>query len=133
MKMKICATGFFLILTFGGSQVQAAPKCSATKLSDDDARILIYVSPRAEAARNQGAKVDIKDTEPSKKYPASDYFVGVIVRHKFFGDDMLGHFVVNKQTGTIKALGKSAEVKGVELKRIQSLMRLEHCIHVRRK
>ncbi len=134
MKMKLCTSSlFFLILAFSGSQAQAAPKCSVTKLSDDDARILIYVSPKAEAARKQGAKVDIRDTEQSKKYPASDYFVGAIVRHKLFGEDILGHFVVNKRTGTVKALGKTAEVKGVELNRIQNLMRIEHCIHVRRK
>jgi len=134
MNMNMIATGLlFLMLTLGVSPAQAAVKCSPTALGDDDARILIYVSPVAETAREQGAKVDIKDSEPPKKYPASDYFVGTVVSHKFFGDDNLGHFVVNRRTGSVMALGKSAEVKGAELMRIQNLMRLEHCIHDKRK
>lgn len=121
------------MLALSVNQARAATKCTPTKLVDDDARILIYVSPMAESARNQGAKVDIKDSEPSKKYPASDYLVGGIVSHKLFGDDILGYFAVNKRTGTVTALGNAAEVKGAELMRIQDLMRLEHCIHGGRK
>ncbi len=120
---------FFLVLAFNGNYAQASPNCSSTKLTDDDARILLYVSPVAESARKKGAEVDIKATEPSKKYPASDYFVAAIVSQKLFGKSILGNFAVNKRSGTVNALGNVTEIKGVELMRIQKLMRREHCIH----
>ena len=134
MKTRIFASySFFLVLAFYGSCVQASPKCSSTKLSDDDARILLYVSPIAESARKKGADVDIKDSAPSAKFPASDYFVGAIVSKTFLSNAILGNFVVDKRYGTVKALGDVREVKGAELMRIQKLMRLEHCIHGRKR
>lgn len=133
MKTRIFASySFFLLLAFYGSCVQASSKCAATRLSDDDARILLYVSPLAESARKKGADVDIKDAAPSGKYPAPDYFVGAIVSKKFLSTAIVGNFVVDKRHGTVRALGNATEVKGIELMRIQNLMRLEHCIHGRK-
>ncbi len=134
MKTRIFASySFFLVLAFYGSCVHASSKCSSTKLSDDDARILLYVSPIAESARIKGADVDIKDSAPSEKHPASNYFVGAIVSKKLLGNAIAGNFVVDKRYGTVTALGDATEVKGAELMRIQELMRLEHCIHIRKR
>lgn len=134
MKTRIFASySFFLVLAFYGSCVQASSKCSSTMLSDDDARILLYVSPLAESARKKGADVDIKDSAPSEKYPAPNYFVGAIVSKKLLSNAIVGNFVVDKRHGTVKALGDATEVKGVELMRIQNLMRLEHCIHEKKR
>jgi len=114
---------------------QAPSACSTSKLTDDDARILLYVTPAAVAARKAGTDVDVEESKPSKELPAPNYFVATLVsqrptRDSVLGNGILGSFAVDKRSGAVESLSNFTPVRGSELQRVQSWMRHGHCIHV---
>jgi len=109
--------------------------CSPTKLTDDDARILLYATPIAVSARKNGTDVDIKESGTFEEFPTADFLVAAIVSQRptsnsVLGNGIMGYFAVDKRSGSVELLGDFAEVKGGELGRVQEWLRKEHCIHV---
>jgi hypothetical protein len=107
--------------------------CSASSpLSDDDARILLYVTPAAIDARKAGTDVDIEKSAPSAQYPTKNYFVAALVSQKpteagTLGNGILGYFAVNKRTGEVKSTVDFALVTGKELERIRAWLFHARC------
>jgi hypothetical protein len=135
--MKTHPCGFVLsLLMFISLPVVAAGSdaCSETsKLTDDEARILLYVSPVAISARNAGTDIDIEKSATTKQFPADDYFVAAIVSQKptgggVLGNGILGYFAVDKRTASVESTSDFTPVKGKELARIQVWIRNIHCI-----
>lgn len=128
-----------VICLIGGSwwiYAQTPSACTTSKLTDDDARILLYVTPAAVAARESGTDVDIEQSRPSKEFPATDYFVAALVSRKptgesNLGNGILGYFAVDKRTAVVESLGDFTPIKGRELMRVQSWLRNGHCIHAK--
>ncbi len=108
--------------------------CSeASKLTDDEARILLYVSPVAISARNAGTDIDIEKSAPTKQFPADDYFVAAIVSQEpagggVLGNGILGYFAVDRRTASVESTSDFAPVNGKELTRVQVWIRRIHCI-----
>ena len=114
---------------------QAPSACSTSKLTDDDARILLYVTPAAVAARKAWTDVEMEQSNPSKQFPAGDYFVAALVSRRptensVLGNGILGNFAVDKRSAEVQSLGDFTPVRGRELQRVQSWMRHGHCIRI---
>jgi hypothetical protein len=131
---------FLLILMISISATLTAEdppaRCASSRLTDDDARILLYVSPAAVDARRAGTDVDIEQSDPSEQFPASIYFVAAVVSQKptsgsVLGNGILGYFAVDKRTAIVESTSDFTPVEGKELMRIQGWMRHAHCIQVR--
>jgi hypothetical protein len=107
--------------------------CSASsRLSDDDARILLYVTPVAINARTAGTDVDIEVSAPSGQYPVNDFFVAALVSQKpvgasTLGNGILGYFSVNRRTAEVKSTVDFTPVNGKELERIRAWLLHAHC------
>jgi hypothetical protein len=134
-KIRFCQfISAALISAFLYSASGTAAACSAaSKLTDDDARILLYVTPAAVAARQAGTDVDIEPSAPSEQFPASDYFVAALVSQKptsgsVLGNGILGYFAVDKRSGEVESTTDFTSVNGKELSRVQAYMRRSHCI-----
>ena len=131
-----CASlGFLMIVGCQLVRPQGSSACRTSKLTDDDARILLYVTPAAVEARKAGTDVDLEQSKPSKEFPAADYFVAALVSQRptsnsFLGNGILGYFVVDKRNGEVQSLNNFSPVSGGELQHVQSWMRHGHCIHV---
>jgi hypothetical protein len=99
----------------------AQSACSGpSRLTDDDARILLYLTPAAVDARNAGTDVDIEKSEPSTQFPANEFFVAALVTQKptgasVLGNGILGYFAVDKRTGEVEFTSDFTTVKGKEL------------------
>lgn len=113
------------------------PTCTPTKLSDEDARILLYASPIAWHAccENKSSGEDVRNelmiSEPTKEYPSDDFLVAAIVSRKpvsALGNGILGYFIVDKRTGVVTSMSDFEEVKESDFSKIQTWMRNEHCI-----
>jgi hypothetical protein len=113
---------------------RASGACSSpSRLTDDEARTLLYVTPAAVLARRAGTDVDLERSEPTREFPAVDYFVAAIVSRKptagtVLGNGILGYFAVDKRTGSVESVGDFTPVEGKELARVQKWMRHAHCI-----
>jgi hypothetical protein len=127
-----------LVALFGlGSYIHAqSHSCECTaRLSDDEARILLYVVPASVAARRAGTDVDIEKSEPTAQYPASDFFVAALVSRKptsgsALANGILGYFAVDKRTGAVESTVDLEAVHGKELSRVQGWLRHAHCIPI---
>lgn len=112
---------------------QAKKACSSPiHLSDDEAQILLYMTPEAIAARQAGTDVDIERSKPTKQYPAVDFFAATLVSQKptagsVLGNGMLGTFAVNRHTGEVESTGDFTAVTGQELKRVRAWLLHAHC------
>jgi hypothetical protein len=133
MKNIIRTASFFLMLpSIVPLFAQATKPCTASfRLSDDEAQILLYVTPEAIAARQAGTDVDIERSEPTLQYPAADFFAGTLVSQKptpgsVLGNGILGTFVVNRHTGEVESIGDFTTVKGKELNRIRGWLLHAH-------
>lgn len=120
-------------ITFAFLAHASGPRSAATRLTDDEARILLYVTPAAVSARRTGTDVDVERSEPTKQFPAADYFVAAIVSRRptgvsALGNGLLGYFAVDKRTADVESNVDFTPVKGKELGRVQGWMRHEHCI-----
>lgn len=107
--------------------------CLPSELTDDEARILIYMTPIAINAWSHGADVNIEQSKASEEFPAPDYFVAAVVTQKptsnsVLGNGILGYFSVDKHSAVVESLSDFTEVKSIELMHIQNWMRHEHCI-----
>jgi hypothetical protein len=134
MKILVRRVSLGLVLIVGSRFVwsQAPSTCSTSKLTDDD---VLYVTPAAVAARKAGTDVDMEQSNPSKEFPAGDYFVAALIsrkptRNSVLGNGVLGNFAVDKRSAEVQFLGDFTPVRGSELQRVQSWMRHGHCIHV---
>lgn len=108
------------------------PCISTIRLSDDEAQILLYMTPEAIAARQAGADVDIERSEPTQQFPAADFFAATLVSQKptsgsVLGNGILGTFVVNRHTGEVESTGDFTTVKGKELNRVRAWLLHAHC------
>jgi hypothetical protein len=134
-----CASSGLLMVV--GCQLvwpQGSSACRTSKLTDDDARILLYVTPAAVEARKVGTDVDLEQSKPSKEFQAAVYFVAALVSQRptsnsVLGNGILGYFVVDKRNGEVQSLNNFSPVAGGELQRVQSWMRHGHCIHAQSK
>ena len=135
--MRIPLYCFCLILVVGSLRSEAQSGCAnVSKLTDDDARILLYVTPAAVDARKAGTDVDIEKSSPTKQFPAADYFVAALVSQKptsgsGLGNGILGYFAVDKRTGLVESISDFTPVNGMELARVQNWMRHAHCIETK--
>jgi hypothetical protein len=134
VKTRLCSIILTLILGISLTQLAIAqPACSASsRLTDDDARILLYVTPAAVDARKAGTDIDIEKSEPSTQFPANDFFVAALVSQKptgasVLGNGILGYFAVNKRTGEVESTGDFTTVKGKELDRVRTWLLRAHC------
>ncbi|MGB9406835.1 MAG: hypothetical protein WCA89_04815 [Terracidiphilus sp.] len=137
MTMRLFS--LLLFVTLGSSSTlfsQATPKCTEpSRLTDDDARILLYVAPVSIAARRAGTDVDLEQSSPSKQFPAADYFVAAIVSQKptsgsVLDNGILGYYAVDKRSGVVESITDFTRVNSKELSRIQAWMRHSHCIQM---
>ena len=134
LKIKLLQLHFLLLplfLIFKSQPISAQGNnaCVPSRLTDDDARILLYATPDAISVRKSGTDVDIEeDTGFKKEYPPTNYFVAWLVSRK---GDMpgRGYFAVDKRSAVVESLSDFTEVKGAELMRIQEWMRHGHCIY----
>ena len=133
---RIQAVLFTLIVSLVFTRLTIAQNACSTglKLTDDDARVLLYVSPVAVQARKAGTDVDIEKSEPTKQFPAADFFVAAIVSRKpteasVLGNGILGYFSVDKRTGEVESTGDFTTVKGVELDRVRTWLLHARCGH----
>jgi hypothetical protein len=127
-------TLFRIALVLFSPAVLAWTECATpSKLTDDEARILLYVTPAAVSARRAGTDVDIEKSSPTKQFPAPDYFVAEIISQGptgggVLGNGILGYFAVDRRTASVEFLGDFTPVKGKELARVQQWIRNAHCI-----
>jgi hypothetical protein len=132
--MPINTTLFGIMLALFSPAVLAGTECaSPSKLTDDEAKILLYVTPAAVSARGTGTDVDIEKSSPTKQFPAQDYFVAEVVSQGsagggVLGNGVLGYFAVDRRTASVEFLGDFTLVKGKELARVQQWIRNAHCI-----
>jgi hypothetical protein len=130
--------GYSMILTLllGSSLMQPAVArraCSdSSRLSDDDARILLYVTPAAIDARTAGTDIDIEKSAPSAQYPAAEFFVAALLAQRptgatALGSGILGYFAVNKRTGEVQSTVDFRSVNGNVLDHIRALLIRTHC------
>lgn len=125
-----------LVLLLAGCNylsAQVIRACSPSRLTDDDAQILLYVTPAAVAVRRVGTDVDIQRSRPTPQFPADDFFVAALVSQKptdqsVLGNGILGYYAVDKRTGEVESTGDFRPVKGKELGRVQVWLRHSHCI-----
>lgn len=112
---------------------QATKPCTSSfRLSDDEAQILLYMTPAAVAARQAGTDVDIERSKPTRQYPAADFFSATLVSREptsgsVLNNGILGAFVVNKHTGEVESTGDFTTVKGKELNRVRAWILHERC------
>ena len=135
MKRHLQPLVFILLLvSFLPLSARPSKPCgSASRLTDDEAKILLYVTPAAVSARRAGTDVDIERSEPSKEFPARNFFVAALVSQKptsgsVLGNGILGYFAVDKRTGDVESTSDFTPVKGKELGRVQAWLRHAHCI-----
>jgi hypothetical protein len=110
----------------------AKPCTSSFRLSDDEAQILLYMTPEAVTARKAGTDVDIERSAPTQQYPAADFFSATLVSRKptagsVLGNGVLGTFSVNRHTGEVESTGDFTTVKGRELDRVRAWLLHSHC------
>jgi hypothetical protein len=120
---------------FSAQQVDDRACGAPSRLTDDDARILLYVAPAAVDARRGGTDVDIEKSDSSRQFPVSDYFVAAIVTQKptsssSLGNGILGYFAVDKRSGLAESISNFTPINGMELSRVQNWMRHAHGIPV---
>lgn len=136
MKNVIRTAPLLLAFTLGSgiqSFARAAQPCPANlRLSDDEAQILLYMTPAAIDARNAGTDVDIERSESTQEYPAADFFAATLVsqertRNSVLGNGVLGVFVVDRRTGEVQSMGNFKAVKGKELDRVRGWLIHAHC------
>lgn len=133
---RIQAVLFTLIVSLMFTRVMIAQNACPTglKLTDDDARVLLYVSPAAVQARKAGTDVDIEKSEPTEQFPATNFFVAALVSKKptdgsVLGNGILGYFSVDKRTGEVESTGDFTTIKGVELDRVRTWLLHARCGH----
>jgi hypothetical protein len=136
MRFRIQSALFTLIVSLMFTRLTTAQNtCPAgSRLTDDDARVLLYVSPVAIQARKAGTDVDIEKSEPTGQFPARDFFVAALVSRKptegsVLGNGILGYFSVDKRTGEVESTGDFTTVKGVELDRVRTWLLHARCGH----
>jgi hypothetical protein len=134
MNTKAYSILLTLLISIALIQIAVArAACSgSSRLSDDDAQILLYVTPAAIDARKAGTDVDIDKSAPSAQYPVDDYFVAALVSQtpteaSALGNGILGYFAVNKRTGEVKSTVDFTSVTGKELERIRTWLFHAHC------
>jgi hypothetical protein len=116
---------------------QSAKPCgSVVSLTDDEAQILLYMTPGAVAARRAGTDVDIERSEPTQQYPNSEFFAATLVSRKptagsVLGNGVLGTFAVDRRTGEVESTGDFTPVKGQELTRVRMWLLHAHCNQVK--
>jgi|ERR1700743_1484766 hypothetical protein len=128
MRLPTYALFVALVFSFFQSKTQEHAASTATsRLTDDDACILLYVTPYAVEARKAGSDVDIEKSGPTKGYPVADYFVAALVSRKpslgVLGNGIIGYFAVDKRNGTVESMADFTPVNGMELRRVQNWMR----------
>ncbi len=112
---------------------QTSKPCTASiRLSDDEAQILLYMTPEAVAARKAGTDVDIEHSASTQQYPEADFFSATLVSKKptsgsVLGNGILGTFTVNRHTGEVESTGDFTTVKGNELNRVRVWLLHAHC------
>jgi hypothetical protein len=132
---QICASIVFLVI-WGGYSLADDPSgaCQATStLTDEEAQILLYLTPAAISARRAGTDVDIERSAPTNQYPKAQFFVAALISQKptsasVLGNGILGYFAVDKRTGEIKSATDFSSIDGKELARVRKWLRKEHCI-----
>jgi hypothetical protein len=121
------------LLCIAPLSAQTVPHCSAEiRLTDDEAEILLYVSPAAISVRRAGTDVDIERSRPTPQYPASDFFGATLVSRNptaagVLGNGVLGTFTVDKRTGEVKSTGDFTPISGKELDRVRAWLVHAHC------
>ncbi len=132
--VKSLLTLFIALSISVGLAAQTGHSCSlASRLTDDEARILLYVTPAAIQARLNGTDVDMEPSAPSKQYPANSFFVAALISRSpkgggVLGNGILGYFAVNRQNGDVESTTDFSPVSGNELSRVQGWMRRSHCM-----
>lgn len=115
------------------SLAQTSKPCTASiRLSDDEAQILLYMTPEAVADRKAGTDVDIERSAPTPQYPEADFFSSTLVSRKptsgsVLANGMLGTFAVNRHTGKVESTVDFTTVKGNELHRVRAWLLHAHC------
>lgn len=134
MKTRLYSVLFALAIGIWLAPLPMAQSaCSgSSRLTDDDARVLLYVTPAAVDARKAGTDVDIEKSEPSSQFPANDFFVAALVSQKptgasVLGNGILGYFAVDKRTGEVESTGDFTSVKGKELSRVRTWLLHSRC------
>ena len=126
---------FFLILFVNGIPLLAQttkPCVSSFRLTNDEARILLYLTPSAIDARRAGTDVDIEPSKPTEQYPAANFFLATLVSQKptqgsALGNGVLGAFIVDKRTGEVDFMGDFTPVQGKVLNRVRGWLLHSHC------
>lgn len=112
---------------------QTTKSCiSSFRLTNDEARILLYLTPSAIDARRAGTDVDIEPSKPTGQYPAVDFFLATLVSQKptqgsALGNGILGAFIVDKHTGEVVFMGDFKPVHGRALERVRGWLLHSHC------
>lgn len=123
----------FILLACAPLLAQTSKPCIASvRLSDDEAQILLYMTPEAVTARRAGTDVDIEHSGPTQQYPEADFFSATLVSRKptsgsVLGNGILGTFTVNRHTGEVESTGDFTTVKGNELNRVRVWLLHAHC------
>jgi hypothetical protein len=122
-----------MLLSFTPLDGSSGKPCSSKlRLSDDEAQILLYMTPAAIAARQEGTDVDIERAEPTREYPATDFLSATLVSDKptsgsVLGNGILGTFIVDRRTGEVESGAAFERVEGKELKRVRPWLLHAHC------
>lgn len=131
LSRHLCLLALFIMWTPSHAGTSAA--CKLSKLTDDDARILLYVTPDAIAARKEGGDVGFEENVPDPQHPAADFYSAMLYSEKplkgdALGNGILGYYLVDKRSATVTDIRDMSVVKGRELMRVQKLMRHGHCL-----
>jgi len=134
--VKTCLQSLLFGLLLVGAwpvEAQSSAPCTITSvLTNDEAKVLLYVTPAAVSARREGTDVDIEKSEPTDQYPASNFFAAALVskrpvKDSGLGNGILGYFVVDKRTGQVESMDDFTTVKGKELDRVRTWLLHAHC------
>jgi hypothetical protein len=135
MRTKTFSRATSILLFFAGIgslTAEAAKPCtSVSPLSDDEAQILLYMTPISIAARQAGTDVDMERSDPTQQYPAAEFFVATLVSQdssfSVLNNGILGEYAVNKHTGEVISMAAFTPVRGKALNRVRDWLLHAHC------
>ena len=113
----------------GRAQAPSRAK-SSTLLTKEEAEILIYVMPDAEAERKAGKDV-AWTPEVNKEYDLANFYYFWVVGsgpRKEPGSITVGYFAVNKHTGDLWEVTNAEHIAGSQLSGVQEIIRKHHNI-----
>ena len=113
----------------GSTQARSTAKPS-TLLTEEEAEILIYVMPDAEAERKAGKDV-AWTPEVNKEYDLANFYEFWVVgtgQREAPGSITVGYFAVNKHTGDVWEVASGEHIAGPQLSGVQKIIRKHHNI-----